>query len=188
MKARLLTLLVLLLIMAGCTTHPIPERYRPLEELSQRPWWLGGNAMTTIGTTLWVRDIDSYLRRKPEGGALYVGDMIHERIHSLRMGNIFSTGWFLLQYIFSTDFMWEEERIGWYFQIIYLKSKGLLMTPEYTATFLQTYDNLTGHMISREDAVQWSKDVYSGKWKPDITDEEWKLYYTDILEALENAQ
>jgi hypothetical protein len=188
MRVRLLPLIALLFLLAGCTSHPIPELYRPLEELSERPWWLGGSAITTIHTTVWVRDIDDYFKRKPEGGSRYVSDMIHERIHSLRMGNIFSTGWFLLRYIFSTDFMWEEESIGWYFQITYLKSKGVTLSPAYTASFLLTYSNLTGSMLTPEGALQWAKDVYSGKWKPDITEEEWKLYYTDIVEALENAQ
>lgn len=189
MNVKVLSVILCLLLLSGCTTHPIPEHFRPLEELSERPWWLGGESLTTIHTTAWVRDIDAFLRRKPEGSALYNGIMIHERIHSLRMGNIFTTGWFILQYAFSTDFMWEEESIGWYFQLIYLKKKGFMMTPEYTANFLQgVYTNLTGSMISFEDAKQWVEDVYSGKWKPDISEEEWDLYYYTILEELKNAQ
>jgi hypothetical protein len=180
-KTTLAALLIFFLV--GCNTHPIPDTFLPLEELVERPW--PGSYITTINTSVWAENIEDYLNRKPEWSPLYVADMIHERIHAIRMGGWFGTGIFILQYGLSTDFMWEEECIGWYYQLMYLKSKGIVKDPTYTAVFLSIgYENITGSMISLEDALRWVQDVYAGKWKPDISKEEEDLYYTSVVEKL----
>jgi hypothetical protein len=184
MKAGLLPLLALLALLAGCSSHPIPEQFLPLESLNQKPLGLG-HSVTTIYNTVWVNDVEEYLKRKPEWSPLYVGDMLHERIHSIRMGNIFGTISFLWNYVFDKDFMREEECIPWYFELIYLRSKGIIKPPPYTANFLMGYENLDGPMFeTKEEALQWVMDAYSGKWKPNISEEEWAFYYTDLLEAI----
>lgn len=163
------------LLASGCTTHPIPPHFEPLEELVERPF--GGNSfVTTFHNDVWVNDIEDFLKRKPEGSLSYNATLIHERIHSIRMGNPFSSLWFGLVYLFDRDFMLEEEQIGWYFQLQYMKQKGILKPVEHTAAVLAKYDNLIGKMISYEDALKWVKDVLAGRWKPDLTAEEWELY------------
>ena len=176
-------LLTLILLFAGCNTHPIPDTFLPLEELVERPW--SGSYVTTIHTAMWVENIEHYLETKPEGSPLYVGNMIHERIHSLRMGNWFGTISFVFQYVLSTEFMWEEESICWYYELMYLNSQNIIKPYAYTAAFLTTgYANITGSMISPVDALRWVHDVFNGKWKPDISEEEEDLYYNSILEKL----
>jgi len=175
-----------MLPITGCASHPIPEIFLPLETISEKPFNLGEEAIVTIHNDVWVGDVEEYLKLKPEGSPLYVGDMIHERVHSIRMGNIFSTAWWLFNYVFDEEFMREEECIGWYFELVYLRSRGIIKPLPYTANFLLTYENLGGKMFdTKEEALQWVVDVFSGKWKPDISEEEWALYYTDLLKALE---
>ena len=172
----LATLLVgTVLFSAGCKTKSIPKHFAPLETLVERPW--GDNQfLTTLHTSVWVSDIEDYLKRSPEGSYGYNSTMIHERIHSIRMGNIFSTGVFVLQYGFNTDFMWEEEQLGWYFDLKYKQKKGILKQPEYYALVLAKYKNLTGKMVTYIDALAWVKDVLYGGWQPKLSDAEWAAY------------
>lgn len=165
----------LIALSTGCTTHPIPSHFEPLEELVERPFG-GDSFVTTFHNDVWVNDIEDFLQRKPVGSPEFNATMIHERIHSIRMGNIFTTMWFSLVYLFDRDFMWEEESIGWYFQLQYMKKKGILKPAEYTASVLARYENAIGKMISYADALQWVRDVLAGRWKPDLSAEEWELY------------
>jgi hypothetical protein len=181
---RLSLIALLILLSVGCTTRPVPDTFMPLEELVNRPFNMGAS-ITTIHNSVWINDIDEYLRLKPEGSPLYTADMIHERIHSIRMGGWFSTIAFIAKYIFSSDFMWEEERICWYYELVYLKSKGIIKPYTYTASFLtKGYTNILGSMINYEDALKWVKDVYDGNWKPNISEEEADLYYNIIIKKL----
>ncbi len=185
MDVRTTLAALLIFFLTGCKTHPIPDIFLPLEELVERPW--SGSYITTLNTSVWTGDIKQYLDLKPEWSPLYVGNMIHERIHAIRMDGLLGTAIFVLQYAFSTDFMWKEEQICWYYELMYLKSKGIIKPSAYTAQFLATgYDNITGSMISREDALRWVKDVYAGKWKPGISEEEEALYYTDLLKKIDD--
>ena len=184
MIRNLVLSIVLLLSGAGCASHSVSEVFLPLETMYEKPIGIG-SSITTLHNTVWVNDIDDYLKRKPEGSPLYNGDMLHERIHSIRMGGIFGTMWFVAKYVFDDDFMREEEFIGWYFELLYLKTKGIVRSPYYTANFLMGYENLGGPMFdTKEEALQWVLDVYSGKWKPNISEKEWAFYYTDIVKAL----
>ena len=185
MNVKLLVCGVLPLLASGCASHPVPEHFRPVTDIAQRPIEIG-DSITMLNTTVWVNNLDEYLKRKPEGSPLYNGDMIHERIHSIRMDGLLGTIAFVTEYLFSTDFMWEEESIGWYYELMYLRTKGIVKPFAYTASFLSKgYSNLFGsEMISYEDALQWVKDVYAGRWKPPISKEEEDLYYNDVLKKL----
>jgi hypothetical protein len=164
-----------LLLTTGCATHPIPTHFSPLEDIVERT--IGSDDfVTTFHNDVYVDNIESFLERKPEGSPQYNATMIHERIHSIRMGNIFSTLWFSLVYLFDTDFMWEEEQIGWYFQLKYMQKKGILKPVEATAAVLSKYENLVGNMVSYNDALAWVRDVLAGRWEPDLSAEEWELY------------
>ena len=176
LRTYAITLVVgMTLLTAGCKTKSIPAHFAPLEQLVERPF--GDNSfVTTLHTNVWVSDIDDYLKRHPEGSYSYNATMIHERIHSIRMGNVFTTVWFTLQYLFNTDFMWSEEQLGWYFDIQYKRSKGILKQAEYYAIVLAGYSNTTGKMITYNKALLWVRDVFSGNWKPNLTPEEWAAY------------
>lgn len=165
----------LLLLTSGCNTHSIPSHFSPLDEIIERPFG-GDGFVTTFHNDVWVNDIDDFLKRKPVGSPEFNATMIHERVHSIRMGNPITTLWFVAVYVFDRDFMWEEESIGWYFQLQYMKKKGILSPPEVIAVVLTRYENLIGKMISYNDALQWVRDVLTDKWKPDLTAEEWELY------------
>lgn len=162
--------------MVGCAAHPIAEHFEPLEQLSERPFG-GGNFVTTIGSSVWVDDIDDFLARRPEGSVSYNGLMLHERVHSIRQGNPLTAAWFVVRYLLDRDYMWEEEQLARYFEFHHLKNNnGKLQRPEYYATVLSSYRGLTGKMVSFHKALAWVKDVMSGKWSPILTPEEWENY------------
>ena len=172
------TLVVLALLLApftGCKSVGVPTYFEPVTHLKERTFG-DGAYVTTLHTSVWMNDIDDFLKRAPVGSYSYNAVLTHERVHSIRMGNLFSTGWFVLCYSLSTDFMWEEEQLGWYFEFMYRKQRGILKPIDYVARTLSNYSNLFGKMVSYSDALVWVEAVYAGNWKPKLSQEELDLY------------
>jgi len=160
-------LLMILLVMAGCTSavHELPEVYRPLERVKEsflRP----GTGITTIGTTARVRDLDEWLAKHPPGGPMYHAILMHEREHTVRQLAYGLNSW-LGRYLTDTEFMLDEELRGWYIQLMEYRRHGLQVSPEGVAKSLAAYQSFAGHMISYEDALTWVRDVLAGRWKPE---------------------
>jgi len=156
-----------LLLFSGCAaTRSVEPEYAPIKTMSERPWYasfLGGeNTITTIGDTVYVGDLDEWMEKRPAGSPRYDSIMSHEMVHSYRQQKEGTTGW-LARYLRDKSFRWEEEQLGWYVQIRMYRRYGLRPNPEGIAKTLAGY---SPSMVSYEEALQWVRDVLSGRWKP----------------------
>jgi hypothetical protein len=162
--------MLMVLLISGCATkvHLVPEQYRPLERIKEsvlRP----GTAITTVGTTARVWDLDEWLAKHPPGGPTYHAILMHEREHTERQLAYGLNAW-LGRYLTNTAFMWDEEARGWYVQLREYQRRGLRVNAEGVAKILAGYRNFAGRMISYEDALTWVQDVLAGRWHPSEED------------------
>lgn len=162
---RLVCALFLLLVV-GCSgdVHKLPEEYEPLERVKESSLRSEGY-VTTVGDTLYVHDLKDWLEVHVPGSPKYKATLLHEQQHSIRQKDEGLAKW-IARYGFDTDFMWEEEQIGWYYEIITLRQWGLNPSPEAIANSLSNYKNLSGRMVSYNDALMWVRAVLNGQWKP----------------------
>ena len=164
----LLVLLLLVLLPAGCVTSPhrLDPKWSPLVEVVQRPdLVISSTASTTIGTRIYVADLDLWLQRYPPGSAEYTALLLHEREHSIRQHQL-GVGEWLARYLRDTDFMWREEQLGWAHELTHLQSNGKPIFPRAIAAALSDYRNFTGAMVGYPDALDWVGGVLSGTWTP----------------------
>lgn len=153
-----------LLVSSSCAaTRDVEANYRPIETMSERPWYasfLGGeNTITTVGDTVYVEDLDDYMAKRPAGSPRYDSVMLHEKVHSYRQHQIGVSLW-LSKYLSSRSFRWEEESLGWYVQLRMYRRYGLQVIPEGVAKTLSKY-------VDYDEALIWTQDVLSGRWHPE---------------------
>ena len=167
-RATLAAISVLLFGSTGCTGAELEleARWRPLERIAESSAWPEGIA-TTIGTTVWTRDLEVLLQSYPEGPERD-GLLLHEREHAARQkasGSILS---WVAEYATSPEFMWAEESRGWFLQLRLLQAHGRRVSAERTAAALSKYETIQGGrpMIGYADALKWVREVLSGRWKP----------------------
>jgi len=170
MRHLLLLMMIWTTAALGCATksHDLAEQYRPLERVREsilRP----GTAITTIGTTAYVNDLDEWLAQRPPGSPKYHAILLHEREHTIRQLAYGQKAW-LGRYLIDVGFMWDEESRGWYIQLQEYRRRGLQVNPEGVAKVLAGYRNFAGRMISYEDALTWVRDVLAGRWSPSDED------------------
>ena len=91
--------------------------------------------------------------------------MAHEQMHSIRQHEM-GTFLFVARYSYDTDFMWEEEKWGWYYEIKELQRRGQQINPDALAIVLSKYKSLGGQMVSFPEAREWVLDVLAGRWTP----------------------
>lgn len=168
--AKYLSLIVLMLLLSGCgTVVPLDEKWRPLEQLRSRPPinWLGlpESTVTTVGDTVYVRDAEGWLKEYPTDSVYFNAVMKHEQVHSIRQHNYGVWAW-IKRYLTDREFMWEEERRGWYEELIYSRDHNHPVIKELVARSLSNYKNAEGPMVSYEEALKWVESVLSGSWKP----------------------
>ena len=162
---------LLVMLASGCrqATYDVPEQYRPLERIVEsvlRP----GTAITTVGPTARVWDLDDWLAKHPPGSPAFHAILMHERDHTTRQLAMGLTKW-LGRYLTDTEFMRGEELRGWYIQIQEYRRRGISPDPEGVARILAgSYMNFAGRMMSYEDALTWVRDVLAGRWKPEKED------------------
>lgn len=173
MNKLILSLLFCIAGFTGCTTStPLDEKWLPLTEIVDRP---GSDSwITTIGTKIYYAKVDEYLKKNPPGSIRFDSLLYHEQIHSKRQLDYGVKAW-LFRYSHDTGFMWREEQLGWYAEILHRRSRGEVLYPEALAKTLSGYRNpVFQQMVSYEDALQWVHDVFSGVWRPDA-DDLWSL-------------
>ncbi len=171
---RTLIVSALLIFFTGCNTFQLDEKWEPLVEMVERPALKNGDGITTtVGTRIYRADIDSYLEKNPPGSAQFDSLLYHEQIHSKRQLHTGLAVW-LSRYGTDTAFMWKEEQLGYYAQIINLRKRGLTINIEGIARALSGYKNFRGAMVSYEDAIVWVRDVVGGRWKP-AEEDMWSL-------------
>jgi len=170
MNAKLLAALILFAICAtGCVGKSVdlaPE-FAPLEHLRESKVIAAGmndSGVRTIGETAYVLDIGKFMARNPE--PVFTGMMRHERVHTIRQKKAGITKW-LVKYGTDPDFMREEEYLGWYEHITYLRSKGVGINVDQVAKILSGYKTILGkRMVSFDKARAWAVAVLNGTWKP----------------------
>jgi len=173
MRSLMLTLFLLGLV--GCMSldgkevvrsYPLEAKWRPLKEIRQDPTMLlSGATITTVGDTAYVADVPKWLSKHLPGSREFKARMAHEQIHSIRQLKKGTYTW-VAKYLWDRKFMWEEESRGWYLEIKALQASGKWVSPEGVAVILKGYQNIRGRMVGYEEALQWVKDVLSGKWTP----------------------
>lgn len=157
-------LCLLLLVSVACSSHEVPAEYRPLEQIKERLGVIGSKtAISTIGRTAWVADLDAWLKRNQPGSPMYRAILRHEQEHARRQLAMGTAKW-LKRYLSDKAFMWAEEQIGWYWQITELQRLRQRVYPEGVARILsgKTYKG----MVSYDDALKWVRDVLGGRWTP----------------------
>lgn len=157
---------LLILALAGCTgaSHEVHEEFLPLKRVTESPLRSSGY-ITTVGETAYVNDLDAWLEGHPVNSVRYRASLKHESVHSKRQLDAGLATW-LNQYLTDRAFMWEEEKRGWYVELLTLRSGGLPINTNGVADVLAGYSNLSGKMVSREEALAWVNDVMAGRWKP----------------------
>jgi len=166
-----LLLLVAVFLLAGCKTggltYEVEEVYRPLEKIRERVDLpsVSDTAMTTVGTTAYVVDLEWWLDRYPPGQPRYESIMRHEQVHSRRQIDRGVYLW-VARYSYDREFAWAEEQLGWYEELKTLQRYGLPINVESVALILSGYRNLSGRLVSFADARNWVLSVLDGSWTP----------------------
>lgn len=158
--------LLLLLFLSACSSMDLDDEWRPLTEIRESravAVGLSDSGARTIGRTIYVNDLDEFLDRHPE--PLFSAVLHHERVHAIRQAEEGLAEW-ISRYLVDRDFMWEEEQVGWYAQLIYMRNHGLQIIPEAVANVLHGYSNAEGTMVGFAEALQWVQDVLAGRWEP----------------------
>lgn len=148
-------------------TRPIEADYRPLVVLSERPdLVLSSTAITTVGTTAYVVDLDAWLTKHPPGSSTYHALMLHEQEHSKRQLDYGTLRW-VGRYVNDASFMWAEEQRGYYHQIIALRNAGQFVNVDGLAAAMVKYKTVGGTpMVELEAAKVWIRQVLLGQWTP----------------------
>ena len=143
----------------------IPEEFRPLERVRARGNLASKTTLTTVGRTVYVYSLDRFRERFPFMGPRYRAVMRHEQEHARRQLDRGVVVW-TAKYLVDRDFMWEEEQIGWYYEIQERRRLGVGVSPEQIGETLSNYSNISGRMVSAAEATAWVREVLVGRWTP----------------------
>jgi hypothetical protein len=171
---KLLTILSLFLLV-GCNSFDLDEKWHPLEKIVERPNVVYGYSgfSTTVGTNVYKSDLDAFWEKNPPGTLRFDALMYHEQVHSKRQLKVGLYDWLAL-YLYDKKFMWAEEQLGWYTTIQFYRQRGMQVYPPAIASSLSKYGNLSGRMVTLEDALNWVNSVLTGQWKP-AEEDKWSL-------------
>ena len=161
-------LLATILLLAGCQSpYALDERWRPLVEVVERPDLLVSDTIaTTLGTRVYVADLDAFLERFPPESVEQEALLLHEREHAVRQLYAGLGPW-LARYLNDRGFMWREEQVGWFLQLRRFQAGGRPLYPRVIAQALAGYRNLEGRMVSEAEALAWVQAVLAGTWTPE---------------------
>lgn len=161
-------LLGALLLLSGCgSTLDLGPEWSPLEEVRERPSLplVGDGTTSTVGRTVYVRDLGDWAERYPEGSAERTALLRHEQVHARRQLKRGVASW-VASYLTSADRMWREEREGWRAEIEHLRAMGAWRHGrlERVARSLAGYRTLLGQrMVSEGAARAWVLEVLRGR-------------------------
>lgn len=154
------------LLLAGCSSQELGPEWLPLETLQESQSMtvgLSSGGARTVGTVVYVKDLDEWLARHPE--PLFSAVLRHEQVHAIRQLDEGVSAW-VSRYLTDTDFMWGEEQLGWHQQLIHLQQSGYGVIPEGVALILHDYKSLSGTMVTYQEALEWVRQVLAGQWSP----------------------
>ena len=159
--------LLIAVALAGCQPYTLEERWRPLEEVVERPALHASNTVsTTLGARIYVVDLGAWLKRFPPDSPEQEALLLHEREHAVRQLEAGLGSW-LARYLNDRAFMWREEQVGWFLQLQRLRQAGRPVVPAVIAAVLADYRNLSGRMVDYGEALAWVQAVLSGAWTPE---------------------
>lgn len=163
---------LLLLVLAGCTSQPLPANWAPLTTVMERSDLLAPQGVvTTVSPNLYVSDLDWFNEHYPENSLKHEALRRHECQHALEQEEYVggATGWkrtarlvsWINKYLSDKAFRLEVEKRGYKAEILYFRSQGLMINQDHYARVLSgsTYSN----MISYEEALEWVKAVLQGQ-------------------------
>ncbi len=172
-------LLVFVLALTGCQTYDLGPEWSPLNQIVERPSlpFAGDGASSTVGTKVYVVDLDGWLKDFPPGSVEFEAILQHEQVHARRQfryqglpGELAKTAW-IARFVSDRKFMWEEERLGWFMEITHRQINGRWpsgWTVRIAKALSSRYKTITGKpMVSFDEAKAWIEDVLAGKWKPE---------------------
>lgn len=175
---RSLVLLIPLLLLASCTTYELGSKWSPLSKVVERPRlpFTNNTSTITVGSHLYVTDLDQWLEDYPPGSVEFEALMRHERVHARRQfgymdlpGEVAVWAW-IGRYLTDREFMWSEEQLGYYESITHLAAHrqwDTARTNRQATVISDHYKTLGGkRMISFAKARRWIEDVLAGRWKP----------------------
>lgn len=163
MSPRLLVAPIALLLLGCERPYRLEERWRPLVEVVERPRALGGDVLaTTIGTRVYVPDLDAWKKEFPADSPQREALLIHEREHAVRQFRMGLGPW-LARYLRDRRFMWQEEQRGWELHLRALVAAGAPVDTHGVARSLAGYRNLAGPMVDYEEALAWAESVVSAR-------------------------
>lgn len=172
-------------LLCGCASQPakltkyeLGPEWKPLKEIRNRGFTSGpigsllglaiasDSTVTTVMPYIYVKDVDVFLKRRLPGSAQFTALLRHEQEHAKRQEarGLYSWIW---NYLYNKEFALEEEKIGWYHELIMYKNSNLPINVDGVAATLATYVNLTGRITTFEEAKAWIYSVLNGSWKPD---------------------
>jgi len=166
--------LIALILFAGCqssktTVFSLDEEWAPLVDIRQKPGVLRNvgskTAIVTIGKHCFVRDLEDWLETYKPGSPVFRGIMRHEQIHAKRQRKYGIYRW-IIRYLYDKRFALQEEKIGFYHEMMERRAIGSDMIPEAVASDLSQYKNLSGRLTSYDSALNWVKEALAGRWKP----------------------
>lgn len=164
------SLAMLLVLAGGCNTHNLEKRWLPLEQLVERPGvpFVGDGVLTTTGPTVWVKDLEEFLKEWPPGSVNFEAVMLHEQAHAVRQGDLPGRLSWEASYLTDSSFRWKEEKIGWWFEIRHQVENGQeVYVANLAGTLSDKYKTPNGTgMVEYEEAVEWINEVIAGRWYP----------------------
>ena len=158
--------LLLVVLSYGCKTHSLGSEWRPLKRIRESEILAVGvstKGARTLATEVIVRNLSKWLKLHPE--PLFTAALKHELVHAQRQKKMGFLKW-TSRYLTDKKFMWEEEQLGYYEHLIYLKRHGVRIVFESWAKNISNYLALEGRMVSYKDAHVWILAVWAGQWKP----------------------
>jgi hypothetical protein len=162
-------LLILILLLSGCSSQELPIDWAPLTaviERSELPT-ISNTAVTTVSPYLYVSDLEWFNKRYPEGSREYHALRVHEVEHAkeqeayidgatgiVRAARLSS---WISKYLTNADFRWEIEQRGYKAEILYKLNYNVPFVPEHYAIILSS--SVYREMVSYENALIWVWEV-----------------------------
>lgn len=178
---RRLIVVALLVSLSGCLSldksqadggkvFDLADVFLPLEDIRERSDLLdtviaSDTAISTVGRSAYVKSLDEFLARKPEGSPDFNAVLRHEQEHSRRQLAMGTYLW-VARYAYDREFALLEEQIGYYWEIKTLQYAGRFVDASRYAAILDKYENLSGDLISYADALEWVRQAKLNRWTP----------------------
>lgn len=165
--------LILILLFSGCQFIELDSKWKPLKYVKQNPYQ-PVDIYTTLGNSIYVRNLEDWQKKYPEGSQNRNWLLLHERVHSYRQAKMGLTS-FTAKYAYNKEFRWNEERLAEYASLKYLMRIGALKPGEQTEKYLDSRAKFFSgeaykKMVSYQTARQWFDSVVHKGWEPDKTE------------------